>query len=619
MGHGSTSHQVSTPDDSPTAAAAAVRRYLADDDPRSAAALHERCTAAALEDQDRLVQYVVALDDVHDTPILDTPPLLDRVCEQVAARGPDHFLAYLTALRAAGRSALAIQALHAYGRLDEADLSGLAGRLRDAEDRLILLAAASLNRTPEDAARLAVSHQRPQDADDIITPTILHDVSQQRTVPDVARFLRALHALGAAHLIEDTVRLVAARESGRSNLDKALLHVALDANPHLRPHAEDLLRQTLAAAVAQTDRDLPDQQKDLLAAFAHLSPDGAVLEEWFAGRLQGKVNDAEARKQVAWLLRNSSGAGRSEFLAHLATTASPWNLALIYELLLAPDSREEPEEAVDLASSVAATLHEERISEFLERWPRERQPDVRTKRLLQLVLTPFGDQPLPARTVLGVADLLASGRSGPLAEGLRREAIALVEGRDADEVVELLRAIPAGRHRRKAANVVGEQLAAALLADNSDAAAGWFSECLAALAADDLTDASTAAWHRVADLAGEHPVVASTVAEVAVRMRHSGGGETAEQPAGRAHRALAADADKLLVRFLNQSQSVTPTAVVDVTTRLRLRAYPEPNRRQVIQDSVGRWVDRTRKERVIRALEAAGQDLEAGWLKPSVG
>ncbi|MER6941828.1 hypothetical protein, partial [Nocardioides sp. NPDC000441] len=78
---------------------------------------------------------------------------------------------------------------------------------------------------------------------------------------------------------------------------------------------------------------------------------------------------------------------------------------------------------------------------------------------------------------------------------------------------------------------------------------------------------------------------------------------------------LAGTADRLLIRYLDQAQSVTPTDIVGITTRLRLHRYPEASRAGVLRRSVGRWQDRARVDAVVEALVAAGQEEEAEWVR----
>lgn len=597
----------------PVEAARQTRRLLGEDGREKALLFNERVLDTLISDLTDMVAYVTELDGATSDEVLNTQELLDKAYARVAAVGADPFAAWITELRTLGQPAIAVQALHAYGRITDGDLAALDGALESNADRVILVAAAALHRTPEDAARLAIETE----SDGPIANAVVHDVLRQRTVPDVARFIRALHTFEAAGLVNETVKQFAANASGRSNLDKALLHVALLASPDLLGVADDLLWRTLGAIADLGRAPGPGQQDDLVAAFALLCPRSRVLETWFKLRLDGGENAEEALEQVALLLRGSRGPGRDELLRALAADATPVKLQVLCESLI--DSDHEANAAM-LVRALARSEHIERIALFLERWSWVQPSGEMTVRLIRWVLTPNGvdEAPLGAAVVTGITDHLAVGHGRTMGEELLRHAATMVSHRPPAEIVVLLDHVPprGGRKRRSAVAVdVGRRLAEELLgypAPTEDAYVAWYAESLAALVEAGFDDAARTSWHHLADEAISRRGAGITIAETAHQVRRLA---AAAGAGDRLADGLRSVADRLLIRYLDQAQSITPSDVVWVITGLRQRRYPSVNRAEVLRASVGRWQDRARVSEVIETLVAAGQDEEADWLR----
>lgn len=585
----------------PAEAGEQARTLLSEDGQTAALRFNERVLDTLTGDLAGLVEYVTVLDGAQADQVLNTQKLIDNAFARVSAQGVDRFVAWLSELRTQGHPAIAVQALHAYGRLADGDLAALATSLESAADPVILIAAAALHRPPEDAARLAIENEH----DTSIAHAVIHDVLRQRTVPDIARFLRALHLLGAPDLVNDTVKQFAAPASGRSNLDKALLYVALYASPRLREIALDLLWRTLGAIGDLGRAPGPAQQQDLVAAFWELCPGGRVLEDWFKLRLDGSENAEEAREHVVLLLRGSRGPGRDSLLAAMAGDATPMNLKRICETLM--EEGDEAQAAM-LVRAIAHSGHIERLGDFLDRWSWAQPSAETTRKLLHWVLTPEGADraPMGSAVVEGVAGYLADGHGRTLGEDLRRQAATLVRLRPAEEIVGLLGHVPSrvGRRGRSAvAADVGWRLAEDLLvypAPTEETYVAWYAECLVALEEAGFADAVRTSWHHLADEAINRRGAGPTIAETAHQLRR---------------KELAGTADRLLIRYLDQAQSVTPTDIVGITTRLRLHRYPEASRAGVLRRSVGRWQDRARVDAVVEALVAAGQEEEAEWVR----
>ncbi|MEU0314219.1 hypothetical protein [Nocardioides sp. NPDC006273] len=595
----------------PAEAGEQARTLLDADGLAAALRFNERVLDTLTGDLAGLVEYVTVLDGAQTDEVLNTQKLIDNAFARVAAQGVDRFVAWLAQLRTQGRPAIAVQALHAYGRIADGDPAAAATSLDSAADRVILIAAAALHRPPEDAARLAIETEH----DASIAYAVIHDVLRQRTVPDIARFLRALHLLGATALVNDTVKQFAALSSGRSNLDKALLYVALDATPRLREISLDLLWRTLGAIGDLGRTPGPGQQHDLVAAFWALCPGGRVLEDWFKLRLDGRENSEEAREQVVLLLRGSRGPGRDRLVAALAADATPTNLKRICETLM--DEGSEVEAAL-LVRALARSGHIERLGDFLDRWSWAQPSAETTRNLLHWVLTPEGTdrEPMGSAVVEGIVTYLADAHGRSLGEDLRRQAATLVRLRPPGEIVGLLDRVPSrvGRRGRSAvAADVGWRLAEDLLGyptPTEERYVAWYAECLAALEAAGFTDAVRTSWHHLADEAISRRGAGPTLAETAHRLRLAAPSASDERLG-----ELARTADRLLIRYLDQAQSVTPTDIVGITTRLRLHRYPTASRAGVLRRSVGRWQDRARVDAVVETLVAAGQEEEAEWVR----
>jgi hypothetical protein len=219
------------------------------------------------------------------------------------------FVGILRRMREEHREAMAMRALHAFAlRRPVDELVELAHHF-DRRDAVMLMATAALSRPVGEAAELAVMQQEAESRSerDPITASIVHDVACQRTAFDVAVFVRVLEERRSA-LAKRTVKVFAGPGSGRTNLDKALLHTALrDEGCHRE--ADRLLGLTLQAIADSTPGaagtgEEGEEMADLAGAFQHLSPAGRVLERWVEERL--KASDAtqveRTRRLVAKLI-----------------------------------------------------------------------------------------------------------------------------------------------------------------------------------------------------------------------------------------------------------------------------------------------------------------------------
>ena len=97
-------------------------------------------------------------------------------------------------------------------------------------DATAVLALAALTRPVKEAARLAIEHWTMESRDATrapLTDSIVHDVTAQRTVQEVAVFIRVCRREGPPDLVSKALRAFVMMTSGRTSLDKALLYIAL--------------------------------------------------------------------------------------------------------------------------------------------------------------------------------------------------------------------------------------------------------------------------------------------------------------------------------------------------------------------------------------------------------
>ena len=129
-------------------------------------------------------------------------------------------------------------------------------------DAVAILTLAAVDRTPAKAAELTVGLRRAEQGGSGLTESIIHDLTAQRTVPDLAEFIAECKRRGQADLVEETLTAFV-RSASRTSLDKALLYFEL-----LRFQCDDeaktLLFQTLSEEGARPSGvDLAAHQRPL--------------------------------------------------------------------------------------------------------------------------------------------------------------------------------------------------------------------------------------------------------------------------------------------------------------------------------------------------------------------
>lgn len=521
------------------------------------------------------------------------------------------FVERLRHMREAKREAMAMRALYAFALHRQVpDLVQLAHEF-DPRDAVILMATAALSRPIREAADLALLQcGKESDRERApITASIVHDVTCQRTVSDVAVFVRVLKDRGP-DLVERTVRLFASPGSGRTNLDKVLLHIAL-VDEDCRSEADRLLDLTLQA-IADSSPDAvageeSEEIADLAGAFQHLSPGGRVLEQWVEKRLQTSVaTEVKETRQLVATLIAQSGADHDALAAYIGSTAQPRDVAKICALLTR--GKDESPAKCDLVRRHALGREDvKKLAEFVSYWHRE-PALTRTTRLLLADIVAGARAGDAAPRSLGdlsrMADWLGGDYESPAcSRALRNLAVERVEGCDGAELAELLGRVERSQERGRVAHKAGRRLAMAVMGPGGDRdrVRAWFVGCLLALHDAKHTVAVRAACRELTDPSHERRVDAALVADVAERLRGVG---------------MSKVAWDLLERFLENEQLVTGADVVEVVRGVP--CLPAPDARLLLRATVGRWSDMGHRDNAVAQLRADGRDEAADWVVNSL-
>ncbi|MEU0744351.1 hypothetical protein [Streptomyces sp. NPDC006134] len=513
--------------------------------------------------------------------------------------------------REKGGEARAMRALYAFALRRPVEELVAAARDFDPRDAVMLMATAALSRPVGEAAELAVRQQEEESGSerDPVTASILHDVACQRTVFDVAVFVRVLDERRPA-LAERTVKVFASPGSGRTNLDKALLYTALrDEGCH--GQADRLLELTLQAIADSTPGpaghgEEGEEIADLAGAFQHLSPAGQVLEQWVGERL--KASDATqvgvTRRWVAKLIARR-GDGHDALAEYIGHTAHPRHVVRLCALLA-----KEEESAAKCALVRRYAAGRERIQELaalVSYWHKEPALTRTTRQLLtDIVAGPSAPGALPGSAPRSLYELqqldewLHLEDADPECSRLLRHVAAVhVEGRSGADLVTLLGRVERSRERSRAAQEAGRRLATAVMAPDADR--DRFVDCLRALHEARQPVAVHTACRELSEPSPGVTADAALVADVAGRLYRAG---------------LHKVAWTLLERFLENEQLVTPSDVVQVVEGVL--ALPLPDAELLLRATVGRWSDVGHRDDAVAELRAAGWPEAAEWVIKSL-
>ncbi|MGW3650455.1 hypothetical protein [Streptomyces sp. NPDC000878] len=532
----------------------------------------------------------------------------DEDYDWVARGSVPVFVGRLRHMRESRREAMAMRALRAFAMHRPVDELVQLAHHFDQRDAFMLMATVALSRPVREAAQLALLQCRKEAGGKRapITPSIVHDVVCQRTAFDVAVFVRVLKA-ERVDLAEDAVRLFASPGSGRTNLDKALLHIAL-VDEGCRSEADQLLKLTLRAitdrspdAVARGEQS--EEIADLAGAFQHLSPGGKALENWVKERLRASAPaKVEQTRQLVATLIAQSGADHDALAAYIGGTAHPLHTAKICALL-ARGKDESPTKLDRVRRHALGRENMKELAKFVSYWHKEPALTRTTRQLLADIVAGVRAGDTVPRS-LGDLNLLAGWLGGDYASpacsrALRNLAVERVEGCAAADLTNLLDGVEGSRERGRAAHKAGRRLAVAVMGAGADR--GWFVSCLLALHDAKHPIAVRAACRELADPSRERRVDAGLVADVAGRLHGVGLGKVAWD---------------LLERFLENEQLVTPADVVEVVRRVP--CLPTEDARLLLRATVGRWSDMGHRDNAVARLRADGQDEAAGWVVNSL-
>jgi hypothetical protein len=470
-------------------------------------------------------------------------------------------------------------------------------------DAVAILTLAAVDRTPAQAAELTVALRRAEQGGSGLTESIIHDLTAQRTVPDLAEFIAECKRCGQADLVQETLTAFV-RSTSRVSLDKALLYFEL-----LRfqcvDEATTLLARTLSGEGARpradegspaSAADRAGQQRPLagvigqvgiVGALRHLSPSQAIVEEWIDKRMTASVNWRETADLVANLLGNEPN-GDLLLAKHVATRWDPPALIRLCEVLAGSAHRASP--GLRLIRRYAATRDWSSLAGLIAPWYLSPELSGSFPELLAEIVTGGADGPGP-RPIHFFDNLAAALDQPGVPSKCRSEllvaAATYVTGRPGAEVAELLRRV--GRSgRRRAAQGINGRLAQGLV--NGEIETGQFIEYLRGLKT--LPDYPTLVFWAVRELtdpadpdtANRPQLTGSQIGGIAVRIYADGPGDTGFD---------------LLERYLENEQAVTAADAADLVAQVRTCAGMQDARWDALLGAtVGRWADTDRLDEV---------------------
>lgn len=502
--------------------------------------------------------------------------------------------------------AVAIRALHAFAvKRSTAELveSSACFEYRDAVN---VLATAALCRDIKQAAELAIRQWDAECADGSgateLTNGIIHDIACQRTALDVAVFVRECRRAGKPELVDRTLRVFAGAGSGRTNLDKALLHFALR-DEECAPEAAELLRLTLDVIGEEGPPQAPDTDPaefhDLVGALHHLSPSERVLETWLDGRLKDPNQAPRTIRLVVHLILDQVGKPAT-LVEHVGARWKVHELVDVCGELF----KRSPAKCAAVRRYAASRPDVAELADIVIAWQRSETLTRTTKDLLADIVAMETAQeagaagPRPLSDIDGLAAWLSNYKAHPQCNRLLRMAAAQhIDGRSGGALAALLRKVEHRRDRQRVAQAIGARLAA--LALESPRKRDLFIEYIKELRDSGCSEEVYAARRELADPSGPGQVpcgAPALIAEIADRLYREG---------------LADDGWDVLERCLENEQRVGPRDVAAVVARLRGSEMDAGDRHFLIRATVGRWSDMHRRDQAVEELRLAGFDQEA--------
>ncbi|KNB53217.1 hypothetical protein [Streptomyces caatingaensis] len=506
------------------------------------------------------------------------------------------------------RPATAMRALHAFavGR-PTADLIEAAQRGHFGyRDAVSVLATAALCRSVKEAAELTSRQWEAESGPDggrtPKTDDIVRDIARQRTVPDVAAFVRECRRLGGDALVAKTLRAFTDSSSGRRNSDKAMLYVALR-DEECDEEAAELLSRTLAAvdedAAAHPAGAGPAARlDDLVGALHEISPSERILERWIDGQLRDLGRVEATIRLVVRLLAGRPTGGPDPLTEHIGRHWGRYEIVPLCDQL----ARHAPEQCAAVRRHVAARTGLRELAEIVADWRSAEGLAKTVRELLKDIVatgTAAQDGPRPVADLDGLAQSLRHVRADPeCGRLLRLVAAEHVDGRPGEEIAALLHRVERRGDRWRAARTIAERLTALALGADSEVA-GVVVGYLTALREARDTHTIDTTLKEIADASHsghDHRAWVTLVTVVAGRLYRSG---------------LTADATNLLERCLENEQRITPEDVGLIVGHLRDAVADPAAWRALLSATVGRWTDAHLRDGAVRRLRQAGFDAEA--------
>jgi hypothetical protein len=473
-------------------------------------------------------------------------------------------------------------------------------------DAAAVLALAALTRPVDQAADLAIGQWTAETAKEVkrgeeprspVTDSIVHDVTAQRTVPEVAVFIRVCRRRGSVKLVGKTLNAFVMATSGRTNFDKALLYIALREEQCAKDAAQ-LLRLALEEAGKQASAGMTHGAQDrvgIVGALRHLSPSEAIVEDWIEQEMTVARREPVVVALVANLLVGEPDGGK-RLAEHVGRNWKPRRLIDLCENL----AKRSPICFILVRGYAAARPDKDSLAEIIQFWHRSEGLTGTLRKLLDDIVASGADcGPRPVDFLEDLHQTLQNDKAPDRCRKELRIAVAAhVRGRTGAEVASLLGQV-GRRELRRAAQTVNAQLVGLLLA--SEIAAEMFIDYVKGL--QELTEASTLTFWALRELsdptASEYAPekTASALGGIAARLYAEG---------------LAEIGFDLLERCLENEQWLDAEDAAAIVARVRLGAMPEDERwGPLLSATVGRWAETRHREGVVAALRRDSFDKDA--------
>jgi hypothetical protein len=457
-------------------------------------------------------------------------------------------------------------------------------------DATAVLTLAALTRPVEEAATLAIEQWKMECAKNParspLTDSILHDVTAQRIVQEVAVFIGECRRKGPADLVAKALDAFVMTTSGRTSADKALLYIALR-EEQCADDAAELLKLTLLKTVEGPARAAPGSlgQIGIVGALRHFSPSETIVQDWIAQEMKVAERELAVVGLVAGLLVGEPD-GTRELAEHIGRTWKPRRLIDLCEIL----AKESSACFTLVLDYAVARSDKDSLAELIQVWDRSEVLAATVKDLLAAIVAGGADSfsgPRPISFLENIYQTLKNDRASARSrKEFRVAAAAHVRGRTGAEVAELLGRVGRGELRR-AAQIVNEQLTGRLLA--GEIGAGDFVAYLNGLQRAAGISALLTFWalRELSDpTASDHALQgrAWVVGDIAARLCADG------------HTEIGFD---LLERCLENEQWLNAADVADIVGQVRL---PDERWYSLLSATVGRWAETRRRDDVVAAL-----------------